>query len=204
VISKPVYQSSFHSANDATTYNFTSKGIGSAAANRWVIIGIASRAATANSVTAVTIGGITAAKLSEYISQNSGVAFWTANVPTGTTANVDITFEAGMSRVGVVLWTVNHTKMPSVASSTTFNNTVLTNTLTVNAGEVGVGLVYLHDATAWTWTGLTKDVDYDIIEIGSEMSAASEAFTGAKTAYTIDPYATGGWSWRAGLALSLK
>ena len=77
-------------AYSGSTFTWTGLAIGTADANRWVIAAICGYLLenTAN----VTIGGVSATKITGVWADNYFADLWIANVPTGTTANVVVTF----------------------------------------------------------------------------------------------------------------
>lgn len=84
--------------NSNATRTFAGLSIGPAASDRWVIAALAINNNTSRSLSAVTIGGVAATLLYAAPTLSAdGVRFefWKANVPTGTTADVDATANTG-------------------------------------------------------------------------------------------------------------
>lgn len=99
------YQTSAVDPSDLTTYTFSAQAIGTAAADRRVHVGVG---ATQNSptISSVVIGGVTATQnIATTLGTASTVGIFTANVPTGTTADVVVTFTGSTNRCGIAVWT---------------------------------------------------------------------------------------------------
>lgn len=199
------YTDSAGSAGDLSTYTFSTKAIGTAASDRWVIVGVAARAGSKKVATSVTVGGVSAILLATTNQGFDDISFWAANVTTGTTGDVVVNFDGSMSRCGVLLWTIRHSRAPSVSSSSTYNNSDFGNVMTVQPGELALGLIYANYATGQSWTGLTEDAEVDLVEIGARFSGASASFTGYSTNWSIGNSTAGGsWADRGGLAITIK
>lgn len=88
-------------ASDLTTYTFSTQDLGAEAADRYILVGIGWRQAASadRSVSSATIGGVSASIIrgSDHVGAG-GTAIIGAEVPTGTTGDVVITFNAGNSR----------------------------------------------------------------------------------------------------------
>jgi hypothetical protein len=92
------YQSVGYVGNTAT---FTSQAIGTAASDRYVIVGVGTSDGAV--VTGVTVGGNSATKIHETVDSGSlNASLWMVNVTTGTTANIVVTSSASINKVGIV------------------------------------------------------------------------------------------------------
>jgi hypothetical protein len=85
-----------------TTFTFNSQAIGTAAADRWVIVATSSNP-FGFFPSSVTIGGVAAT----LIIQASVTSMWAALVPTGTTANIVVNLASTDDRVIMGYWTVS-------------------------------------------------------------------------------------------------
>lgn len=106
------FRNSSFDNNTNSTYTFASSAIGTAAANRWVIVGVlGSKSAPIGTITSLTVGGITATELvtnTEAVgSSDIRVSLYIANVPTGTTADIVVTWSSANLACAVGWWTVN-------------------------------------------------------------------------------------------------
>src|SRR5690606_20575856 len=97
------FTDSASSTSDLSEYTFSTRDIGTAAANRIVLVGIAFTVTGAADPSAVTIGGVTATKLVSQISSNGAyyTGIYAAPVPTGTTASVVVTIGTAAARCGI-------------------------------------------------------------------------------------------------------
>lgn len=176
-----------------TTYTFSSQSIGTAAANRYVVVGItAYTLSSSTSISSVTIGGVSATQLAQAYS--GGVnedlsALYIAAVPTGTTADVVITFSTAPYRCGIGVYRVidllSSTPTNTYTASSTSNP--LSVSADISAGGVAIavaGMVNSGAAGTYTWAGLTERYDATV-GFAATHSGASADFASAQTGLTI-------------------
>jgi hypothetical protein len=86
-----------------TTYTFTAASLGTAHADRYVIVGVASVAGFARTISSATIGGVAAT-----LNHNQNLGFTgriiSAAVPTGATGDVVLTFSGAMTSCAIGVW----------------------------------------------------------------------------------------------------
>jgi hypothetical protein len=138
------------STEQSPTYTFTSQAIGTAAADRWVIVGVSSVSGALPSPTVgnVTVGGVNATNVVG--AGSSGVQLWRALVPTGTTANIVVN-DMGPGNNGCLIgyWTVNMaTGIPVDTSESSAGGAVLTQTIDIPANGFAVGMSWFTIGTA--------------------------------------------------------
>lgn len=140
---------------DGTSFTFSSKALGAADANRVIIIAGSFRAATAVTVSSLTVGGVSATLDIEARETSSGVteAFVAhAAVPTGTTGDVVLTLSASTARAAITVYRV--TKYAAATPSKTGSGTrgVSDGTMTANltAPDIGfqIGAAYIAGTSA--------------------------------------------------------
>ena len=154
-----------------STYTFSSHDIGTAAASRRVVVCAYGVGGSASSATC-TVGGISATALVTATLQfySPGYIF-IAEVPTGTTADIVVTFSAGAVACGVAVYAVydltSSSAVDTGSGTGSFNDTLTS----VNPG-VAIGCSLLNSAAASTWTNLTEDHD-TVVETNSQMSSAA-------------------------------
>src|SRR5690349_19922485 len=104
------YASSAGNSSTLTTYTFSSQAIGTAAPTRRVLVGLYSGNTTAlRTISSVTIGGSAASLLAQDTHSSTifiNEAFYWLSVPTGTTANVVLTFSGSQLQAGIAVWAV--------------------------------------------------------------------------------------------------
>lgn len=168
--------------------SIASLNIGTAHANRWVIAGIVSAfrddgGNPATDFSSVTIGGVPATLLSKNLLAGSlQVAFYAANVPTGTTATVVVTAngEQWFAAVAVAVCdgepTLHAAAYDRVVSSNTWDVNI-----DVPAGGNLLAIQFQNHTTttSWTWTGATED--FNNISTSYKGGYASAAGLGVET-----------------------
>ncbi len=178
-------------ATDAATYTYSNKNIGTAAADRIVLVGILGGSTTARTISSVTIGGIAATVRH---TQNEGVhtaALYEATVPTGTTATIVVNWSGAHNRCAIVWWTA--TGLTSgvpvdtdggwirAAGATVIN-------LTTVAGGFVIGFAVHPNPLSGsiTWSTLTEEFADQVFEFAAaRYSGASVATSGSSL--TISP-----------------
>jgi len=133
-----------------TSVTFTAVPIGTAAADRLVVVGYSSQSAVA---TGMTIGGVTAAKAVEESGAISGLQIWYATVPTGTTADIVATSGGSMGNEVIVVGTLTGV-VAAPTTATTGSDSV---TITVPTGGIAVAFFYASP-TDGTWSNATLDL----------------------------------------------
>jgi hypothetical protein len=184
------------SAADGTTqstYTFTSRSLGAAAQSRFIIVGVGTRS-NAQSVTSLTIGGVSASILKRQASAFNTAELWGALVPTGTTGNIVVAWSSAPTKCVI---TVHRTLyLQQYTPINTYGST--TNPLSVLAnapnGSVAVAFGFPSNNGSNTWTGLTEDVDAIITVAGSPQSytAASARFITDQSSLSITCSAASG------------
>ena len=170
-----------------TTYTFSTKSFGAADANRQIIVSIAGfHSADARSISTVTIGGVSATINVQEThtisgSRQSGIAI--ANVPTGTTGNVVVTWDNTMTSCAIVVYR-------TVGASTTAHDTatdpgaasgVVTGTLDIPSGGIAVAVVAWKGSASppmTTWTVATETED-TTVENNETYSSATHNVSGS-------------------------
>ena len=178
------------SEDDASSYTFTSQSLGTAASDRRIIGGAYGLDNSGNtiSVSSVSVAGISGSQLvsvANNTSLNNVAALWSADVPTGTTGNIVITFSETVVKMGMALWRITGGAGGTVdTKSSTSDNFTLS--ITANANGAIIGFAGNRQGlgvggTSWTWTGLTEN--YEGNAGTASHSGASDTFVsgGSKT-----------------------
>jgi len=175
-------------STNATSYTFSSQNLGAADADRQIVVAIAGRALGTPTLSSVTVGGVSATINKTQYTDSGGArstaAIAIADVPTGTTGDVVLTYSAEMLRVGQALYSVtgaNHTAYDTGGSSADNPSA----SLDIPADGYGFGTAFILGSA--TWTNLTED--YDEIDIeGYDITGASSNSSGDLTrTCTPDP-----------------
>lgn len=167
-------------------------GIGAAASDRYVYVALFSkRVGSPLSISSVTIGGVTATPLitqSNAESNSPITAIYYANVPTGTTADVVVTYNAEAVRSYCSTYRVVGAFSPTTASDDA-GSTAEPASLNMNipsGDSFAFGISYCDNAGQDpTWTGLTENDD-TIAESLSRVTVASDSFLSSETNRTIE------------------
>jgi hypothetical protein len=186
-------------AVNRTTYTFSSQALGAAAADRRIVVVAGGGGGSIGTTSAVTVGGVSATQVAEYTDGTNISAIWWAEVPTGTTGDVVVTFSVTKGDCGIVCYrltgadTVLSTATTGTGTSSpeSFSGTVGTpNNAVVVAGVFWAGT----DQVTTTWTGdVTEDVDQvveDAALADKMQSTASTTSSGTTVIATCTPSAS--------------
>ncbi len=187
------------SSSNLTTYTFAGVSIGTAAADRYVVVAAHTDCGAA-SPTVVTIGGINATLLEA----NDGVGLFMALVPTGTTASIVVTFSATCARAAIGVWSVTGLSRATPINSSKASGTGVTASTGVSASHGGcVIAASTHSGgTGISWSGGVTE-RYDSVNGNSTRYSAGD--TEGLAAGTVTPAAasSGSFNWRIA-AISLR
>jgi hypothetical protein len=157
--------------NSVAVYTFSGLAIGTAAADRKVVVIISGTGiGGADAVSAVTVGGVSGTAVVSLTHSAAGdftEEIWQADVPTGTTADVVVTWSATQMRsVGVGTYAVYGAASAAAATGTTETDAANV-AMTVPAGGVsfgGTGSNVSTGSVAWS-SNLTEGYD-ELVESG--------------------------------------
>jgi hypothetical protein len=196
-IVEATWRGSYSSDTDAASYTKSGAAIGTADANRYVIVAIPLFTGATNlTISSVTIGGVSATKIngetfySGTSTNRSLVDFWKANVPTGTTGDIVITPSTTAPRMSASWWTcigdvaIIDTQADIATDVTPDNSLTVTSERPSNgfvlAAIVGTGSA--GDPTfTWGGTGITENYETGWGDFEATHSSASGDFTAAST-----------------------
>jgi hypothetical protein len=186
-------------ASNGTAYTFSSQALGAAATDRRIVVAVGSAGNTTGTASAVTVGGVSATQVAEYTDSVNTSSIWWAEVPTGTTGDVVVTFTGGKSDCGIVCYRLTGADMvlsratdgTGTSSPEAFSGTVGTpNNAVVIANVMWNGTA--QRTTAWTG-GVTEDVDQvveDAALADKMQSTSSTTSSGATVIATATPSGT--------------
>lgn len=179
------YQTSANDTTDLTTYTFATQAIGTASADRYVLVCTATRG-TAITVSSMTIGGVSAALVRRQQNGNNTLEWWIALVPTGTTASIVVTWSAGALRCSIGVWALTglqSTTATANAVDITLSGNDLSLSINVSAGGACFAAAFDPGVKTFTWAGLTER--FDIATEAQQFSGASLDFAAAQTGLTV-------------------
>lgn len=170
---------------------WTAAGIGTAAANRYIVVGVFNRSAGAVTVSSVTVGGTACTQLvtldGDSGANTSRADLWITNsaITSGTTADIVITFSGTPARHGYVAWAVTSIGSTTASATSSSSADPSTTTINISAGGVAIGLGFSGlDGTTSTPTGLTENVDASFGS-SSSYTGLSKAFAAAQTGLSV-------------------
>lgn len=177
------------------TATYTSASIGTADPTRIVVIAIASGITAGNAVTGVTLAG-SACTHATSTNNGSGAGascdIWYIAVPTGTSANIVITWAGSETRSAIAVYTViGSVGGFSVGSSSNSATgvTTLSSTATIPAGGCAISVLSIHaSATAGTITnGANIPIDNTGTAFGNSCIGAGHNTSGSgSTTFTYN------------------
>lgn len=187
VIPTVAYTDSASSTADATTYTFTAAAIGTAGPDRFVVVGIFGSKASALNISTVTIGGISATLLAvSTLDPNRNLSFFGAFVPTGTTADVVVTFDTSAVRAAIGVWQITNLWRPLAGAVESAAVQTDNGAMNLGVGSDCVILAIGSSATtvSCTWTGVTENFDLAAFET-QNFSGGSFLTTVPETSRTV-------------------
>ncbi|RYZ91979.1 MAG: hypothetical protein EOP06_05630 [Proteobacteria bacterium] len=191
---------------DQTSYSFGGASIGTPAVDRQVIVGIAARAAAVQTISSVSVAGISALHLRTSTNSNSIYSYWIAPVPAGTTATVDIAFNGTMVRAAIRLWTANNLISIIPVEEYSIRGGVA-QLINPPAGSFSIGALYSGNLHATiNWTGLTRRSTsaFDDGGVSAAVGHASMESVTAQSGLSVSTSSSAGWSNDTGLILTFR
>jgi hypothetical protein len=197
-------------ATDAvqTTYTFTTRAIGTAAANRVVVISCSMEQSGPSglpTVASVTIGGISATQVATVTASDGTevLEMWEAAVPTGTTATIVVNLNNDSEFCAMGVWAVygaGTTKYNSATSNST--GSPISASINSPAGGVIIAASAIGGGGTWTWTNVTENFDATHRSGNRNYSGASLAYAAAQTGLSVSATPSGGGSSAARLIVA--
>ena len=167
---------------DLTTYTFSGMELGAAHSNRKILVFIAGKASSSQTINTVTIGGISASLVTDGTNQaTTGPAFtpsvfYIATVTTGTNGDVVVTFSSTILAAAITVYRSINTRTQAYHVQIDTSTTTEANTTINKSGFGAVVGGFRMDSNdsnprTATWVGLTEDVD-NTIETDRSYSSA--------------------------------
>ena len=188
-------------ATDGAAITFSSHAIGTAASNRKVVVAVTTSGGTgADAVSTLTVGGISASLVKATLTtDHTQVELWQADVPTGTTADIVVTWAASKNRTGIAVWAIYNAKSAAndTGTDTSTGTSATSDTLNIPAGGVAIGAIAQSGNQTSTWAGLTEDYDDAQVESILKQSGSSDAFAAIQAGLTISATPAASMSFQA-------
>jgi hypothetical protein len=182
------------SITDSSTYTFTSVNIGTASSTREVFV-LVNWSGSVISLASATIGGTSATITGQSTGTTSGNACIFCTLTSGTTANIVLTFNSTVSRVGFSVYSVTDRTSPtstatdSIGIASFYNNGYTTTALTIPSNGFALGQTsFLNDVgSSVAITAFTKN-NYNTVNASENnwyMSSSYNNPTGSETSPRI-------------------
>ena len=193
-----------------TTYTFSSVALGTASTTRAVYVWSTAQgpSVSAFNINTMTVGGVSASLVqvadSSAEPQYMG-ELWRADVPTGTTGDIVVTWNSGVSQCGVSVWSVDGdheefaiaTDLSNSTSSVSFTNVPDNSVILAGRGSAFTG--------THIWTGdVTENVDQTIEGTVRHSAASQFHATGGSKTVTCTPSDTDSRARMVAIVLSPK
>lgn len=180
-----------------TSYTFSSQSIGTADATRIVVVQ-ANSVAIAGNINSITVGGISATQAVNINGEdNQRLGIWYASVPTGTTADVVVTWSTSMARCGIGVWAMYNADATPHDTDTDFHNfsssspTTLSLNVPANGAVISAAQGSASTLYTYTWSGLTEDFDTSV-ETSTSHTGAHDEFTTEQVGLSVTCTPSGG------------
>lgn len=172
------YNTNTGSSTAGTSFTFTSVSIGTASSSRYVVVAMIAQGAAA-SPTSVTVGGISATQAAAAVTSSNRAELWIANVTSGTTADIVITFAASTTRCAVGSYSVYDIVSTTPIDTATSSTTSMTLSVNTNTNSVVIGTAFSSStAPDATWVGVTENYDTDAFGSGGGRTTTGGIATG--------------------------
>ena len=172
-------------ASPSSPLTFSSEAIGVADANRRVVVAAHYYGST-GTVTAVTVGGVSADSVVTVDAGSHTTSMWIASVPTGTTADVVCTFGGSPTFVYIGIWSCGGLITNTPVDTDTSIADPGTATLTTVDGGFCISAGTTNNGISVTWTNITEDYDATGGPALSIATGASKRTTGANISPSAD------------------
>lgn len=172
------YISTDEDNTSTTTYNFTSKSFGAAAADRFIVVGVVARKNSPDaSISSLTVGGVSSSQRATQVNSGNLAELRIAPVPTGATGTISVTFAAAPIRIRVAWWRLTGLLEAGAAATSPAGSTASPLDLSLSSvpqfsAMIGIGGMLNGDAS-FSWSGLTEDFDSPISGGPNGVSGAS-------------------------------
>ena len=178
------FQNSTGDAADLSSYTFLTQPIGTASASRRVVVA-ASLRNTSRDISALTIGGVSAARDAQSGASANWCQIWSAVVPTGTTADVVVTVSGGTAGFcGIGVWSLSGGAPTGQNATSNINSGTLVQSVTTVTGDVVIGVAAFRASTTGpkcTWNTATEQYDIDVDTAIRMHSGADAVAAGSST-----------------------
>lgn len=185
------YTYSTSTSTNFVTYTYTAVALGTESIDRRIVVAAHTDVAGPTPISA-TVNGVNAT----LVVNNSGVGLFVANVPTGTSVVVTVTYSGTAARAALGVWALTNVSREAAITTNvaTGTGTVATSTISVAGGSVVISAASHANSSGFTWTGGTER--YDTANGNpNRMSGADVTVIADNTALQFTATATASASW---------
>lgn len=181
-------------ATDATTFTFSDVPFGAPNANRKIVVVAVGE--DVNTISAISMGGVGGSSVIETSSGGAApvrVFIYQADVPTGLTGDIVVTWDGSAAHCGIGVWRITGCGTgPSAAedTGTSFGAHPLTASMNVSAGGVILAAASSNNSDTYTWAGTTESYD-ETVEGGQTHSGSHDLFAAAQSGLTVSATLSG-------------
>lgn len=161
------YLGNFSSNSDSATYSFTNQDLGPESSDRVLVMAISTRRNGSANIANVNVGGVSPTQIIQHATTQStatnSIALAIFEIPSGTSGDVQITFENSTLRCSCAMWRMTGLNSVSpVDSVTASSSNPLSASLNTQADGIalGLGAITSNSNGSSEWTGLTEDFDF--------------------------------------------
>jgi len=195
----PAVVTSAFTANDATatdlgSYTFSSQALGTAAADRIIVVGVQTHDYS-NSFVSGTVAGQTLSQIATSGAGNHTLFLLQASVASGTSGDIFVDWSSTSTNSFIGVWALYgaNSTVSDTAVGTNDANPATAN-IDCPAGGTIIGMVRHYGSPSHqhthTWTNLTED--FDVYQEYASVSGAHDNFTAAQSGLTISAQKSGG------------
>lgn len=166
-------------SGNQTTYTFTDRALGDAAADRTIVVGFHAEGSTGRTISSLDIASGTETIIGT-LQESNGIycAMYRADIASGTTGTITITWSGSMNRCAITVYRLSghSASAPAASNATTNASSALSFTLSPTVGNATIGVATSNQDGIWngvSWTELTEDHD-SRVESSMVYSGASE------------------------------
>lgn len=187
-----VYQTSTGTDSAATTFTYNTQAVGTADGTRIVIVGVTGSGANSRTISSVTLTGNAMTQVVFRESGGGGAfvqsALYALAFPTGTTADVVVTFSGSSGRAVIGVWATYN--LLSATATNTYSSVAspMTASMNITAGGIAVGMANGYDNggfTSITWSNLTSRFNISQASTQLNSGGADAAFSTTQTGLSV-------------------
>lgn len=189
-----------------TVYTFSAQNIGTESADRFVIVAAnGTRNATGGTISGITLGGSAMTLLAGSLDSSNFnySAIYGLAYPTGTTANIVVTYGQAQNSSGIQVYAA--TGLSSTTPTSTATSTAVPGALSITCPSGGfvVATSAIRATATFTWASATEVMD-EQIDTGTNNFAQTGAIATSAGALSITATPSSGTSRIVSLAVAMK